>query len=98
MPVLWCLLAAILFGAATPASKALLGSLQPITLAGLLYLGAALAVLPFSFHGGARELRRDARNVRRLAGAVLCGGVVAPVLLLVGLSRAQIGRASWRER
>ena len=36
------LLSAVLFGAATPASKLLLGSLEPFQLAGLLYLGAAL--------------------------------------------------------
>jgi hypothetical protein len=42
-PAASCLLAALLFGAATPASKALLGTLGPFTLAGLLYLGAAIA-------------------------------------------------------
>lgn len=93
-PVLSCLLAAVLFGAATPASKALLGMLPPITLAGLLYLGAALAVLPFSLHGGSAELRRDRVNLGRLLGAVLSGGAVAPVLLLVGLSGAPAASVS----
>ena len=37
---------ACLFGAATPASKALLDGTQAQTLAGLLYLGAALGILP----------------------------------------------------
>jgi drug/metabolite transporter (DMT)-like permease len=86
--VLRCLLAALLFGAATPASKALLDTLPPITLAGLLYLGAACGVLPFSFQGGSPGLRRDRTNILRVAGAVIAGGIVAPVLLLVGLSRA----------
>ena len=36
------LVSAFLFGAATPASKALLGTIQPQLLAGLLYLGAPL--------------------------------------------------------
>jgi len=40
------LASAFLFGAATPASKALLAGIQPQALAGLLYLGAALGVLP----------------------------------------------------
>ena len=40
------LASAFLFGAATPASKALLGGIQAQALAGLLYLGAALGVLP----------------------------------------------------
>ena len=87
-PGLWCLLAALLFGAATPASKALLGTLGPITLAGLLYLGAAMGVLPLSFRHPLQGLPHDATNVRRLIGAVALGGLVAPVLLLMGLSRA----------
>ena len=87
-PALWCLLAALLFGASTPAAKALLGTIPPITLAGLLYLGAALAVLPFSLQGGSAALRRGRANLGRLLGAVVLGGAVAPVLLLVGLSGA----------
>jgi drug/metabolite transporter (DMT)-like permease len=86
-PALWCLFAAFLFGAATPASKVLLHALGPLTLAGLLYLGAAAATLPFALRPW-WGLPRDKTNVRRLIGAVTLGGVVAPVLLLVGLSRA----------
>ena len=42
-PVMWCLAAAALFGASTPASKWLLDAqVGPLTLAGLLYLGAAV--------------------------------------------------------
>jgi drug/metabolite transporter (DMT)-like permease len=83
-----CLLAAILFGASTPASKVLLGTIPPIFLAGLLYLGAALAVLPFARRGGSAMLRRDPTNLVRLVGAVVLGGAVAPAFLLLGLSRA----------
>jgi hypothetical protein len=43
-PVVYALLAAALFGAATPASKVLLMGLTSFQLAGLLYLGAALGV------------------------------------------------------
>jgi drug/metabolite transporter (DMT)-like permease len=82
-----CLVAAALFGIATPVSKLLLGTIPPITLAGLLYVGAAAAVLPF-VRRGASTMRRDPANVARLAGAVVAGGMVAPVLLLVGLARA----------
>ena len=45
---LWCALAAVLFGAATPATKLLVDDVGSVTLAGLLYLGAALAVAPFA--------------------------------------------------
>ncbi len=44
--VLRCLIAAVLFGAAAPAASILAGEMPTLVLAGLLYLGAALAVLP----------------------------------------------------
>lgn len=88
VPIVSCLLAALLFGASTPASKILLGPVGPLTLAGLLYLGAALGVLPAALRKGPRRMRADPRNALRLAGAVVFGGVLGPVLLLWGLSRA----------
>ena len=44
--VLRCLLAAVLFGATAPAASELAGSIPAFTLAGLLYVGAAFAVIP----------------------------------------------------
>ena len=44
----WCALAAVLFGAATPATKLLVDKVGAVALAGLLYLGAAAAVAPFA--------------------------------------------------
>ncbi len=87
------LAAAILFGAATPASKLLLDSLAPFQLAGLLYLGAMLGMVPLV----AREARGapvaplDSANRRRLAAAVLFGGLAGPVLLLIGLRSSPAG-------
>lgn len=88
-PVLVCLLAALLFGASTPIAKALLAHLGPWTLAGLLYLGGALGVLPFALPGGRPRLVRADRW--RLAGAVLFGGVLGPVLMLEALRAAPAG-------
>jgi len=39
-----CALAALLFGASTPAASVIAQDMKPLVLAGLLYLGAALAV------------------------------------------------------
>ncbi len=94
LPVLSCLLAAVFFGASTPISKALLASAGPFTLAGLLYLGGALGVLPFAFRGGAPELRRDPRQRRMLALAVIFGGGAGPVLLMFGLRAAPAASVS----
>jgi drug/metabolite transporter (DMT)-like permease len=79
-------LAAALFGASTPASKALLGSLDPFGLAGLLYLGAALSVAPAALRGSWRSI--GGRGAQLLAGAVLFGGIAGPVLMLQGLHRS----------
>ncbi len=87
-PIAWCVLAAALFGASTPLAKLLLAGLGPFTLAGLFYLGGALAVLPFARGPGSPEARRARGNRARLALAVLLGGAVGPVLLFAGLARA----------
>ena len=42
--VVLALISAALFGVSTPAAKALLGSVDPTILAGLLYCGAGLGV------------------------------------------------------
>lgn len=86
-PLLLALLAALLFGASTPASKVLLGEFSPFQLAGLLYLGAALGTAPAAWKDRRkrRGARIDRKSLWRLAGAVLFGGVVAPVLVLLAL-------------
>jgi drug/metabolite transporter (DMT)-like permease len=86
-PALWCLLAAALFGASTPVARSLLGGIGPLTLAGLFYLGAALGTAPWALRGHAGEARRREDRLR-LGGAVLFGGVVGPVLMLLGLKMA----------
>jgi drug/metabolite transporter (DMT)-like permease len=42
---LYAILAAILFGASTPATKVLLGKIDSWLLAGLLYLGSAIGLI-----------------------------------------------------
>ncbi len=88
------LLAAALFGASTPLAKLLLEGTGPWLLAGLLYLGSGIGLTLM------RRLRRSAPvrlppgEWRWLAGAVLAGGVVAPVLLMAGLARLPASGAS----
>lgn len=82
------LCAAILFGASAPVSKLLLDDIGAQMLAGLLYLGAFLAVAPFVRTRGRRgEASLQRSDVPRLAGIVVSGGIVAPVLLMLGLER-----------
>ena len=94
-PIVLGLTSAAMFGAATPISKALLNDFSAPQLAGLLYLGAALGVLPFSFRGaGRRPTALPAKGWRYLAAAVLFGGILGPLLLLAGLAITPAGDAS----
>lgn len=81
-----CGVAAVLFGAATPAAAKLGEHLSAFTLAGVLYLGAGIAMVPFArglpHRAGAR------RSAPRLATAVLFGGMLGPVCLMLALDRA----------
>lgn len=88
----WCALSAVLFGAATPATKLVVEHVGAVTLAGLLYLGAAAAVAPFAL----REQRSTAssRQRSRLMVAVAFGGGLAPVLLVLALDRTPAGTVS----
>ncbi len=91
---LLALASALLFGASTPASKALLGAFAPFQLAGLLYLGAALGVAPRVLTERGRTSRIDPVSRRRLFGAVVFGGTVGPVLLLFALQAAPAASVS----
>lgn len=83
----------ILFGLATPATKPLLDDAGPFALAGLLYLGAALAVGVVTLRRKDR-LRPAAHDVWKLVGSIVFGGIVGPVLLLFGLRQAQAASVS----
>ena len=85
------LAAAALFGASTPLCKPLVAQLGATTLAGLLYLGAALALAPLALRDGLAPFAQRGVNLARLAGVVAFGGALAPVLLLAALERAAAG-------
>lgn len=80
------LTAALLFGAGTPLAKTLLRDADPWLLAGLLYLGAGAGLLLWRTVRRAPKGRLPRPDLPWLAGAVVCGGMVAPVLLMVGLT------------
>ena len=99
-PIVYALLSAALFGISTPAAKALLGSTDPMVLAGLLYCGAGLGAAAFrhlarlSATGGAKEAALNRTELPWLAGAIVAGGIVGPVLLMFGLTRTEASTAS----
>jgi len=97
--VFYALLASFLFGITTPMAKALLQDTMPILLAGLFYLGSGVGLALCLLLGGKAKLAESGPSLKRadfpwLAGAVFAGGIVAPVLLMLGLATAQASAAS----
>ncbi len=90
---------AVLFGASAPLSKLLLGSVDPWLLAGILYAGAGLGLAAV---GGARRLTGlpsveaalQKADIPWLVLVVLFGGVLGPLLLMLGLSRTSASSGS----
>ncbi len=94
------LISAALFGASTPLAKLLLGNgISPWLLASLLYLGSGIGL---SAYGLARRwtgavsseapLRRA--DIPWLALVIVSGGVIGPLLLMIGLARTPASSAA----
>jgi drug/metabolite transporter (DMT)-like permease len=97
--VLSAISAGVLFGASTPLAKSLVHGIDPWMLAGLLYLGSGIGL------GTYKGLRYFLRGPRAddaglgadrwwLAAAISAGGIVAPVLMMYGLSATAASSAS----
>lgn len=90
------LLSALLFGVTTPLAKVLLARTPPLLLAGLLYAGSGIGLTLLRL---LRDRRWRPLGLARgegwwLAASVLCGGVAAPALLMIGLVRTSAAAAS----
>lgn len=88
------LLSAALFGAGTPIAKLLLGQVSPWLLAGLLYCGSGAGLFLIRLVRRSPRVRLLRSEVWPFAGAILSGGVVGPVLLMLGLSNMPASGAS----
>jgi drug/metabolite transporter (DMT)-like permease len=88
------LLSAVLFGAGTPLAKLILGEVSPWMLAGLLYTGSGVGLMLYRLVRRSPRVRLARGELLPLVGAVGFGGVIAPLLLLVGLSSMPAAGAS----
>ncbi|MEO8751240.1 MAG: EamA family transporter [Casimicrobiaceae bacterium] len=95
--VVFALLAAVLFGASTPLAKRFVGEIAPVMLAGLLYAGSGIGLtllLAVRHMSGVRFAWPSRRDVPWLAGAIVFGGMLGPVFLMLGLTAASASAAS----
>jgi drug/metabolite transporter (DMT)-like permease len=97
----FALASALLFGSSTPLSKVLVGDLHPVLLAAVLYLSSGLGLLLVRLCQRLLFQRMPNTTARLgvigslwLGGAILSGGVIAPILLMVGLTRTAGSTAS----
>ena len=93
------LASAVLFGVSTPLSKLLLGEVAPQLLAGLLYLGAGAGLVIVHAGGAiiglpATEAPLCRSDMPWLAAIILFGGVLGPLLLMLGLARTHAASAA----
>ena len=92
-PLIYIFISAALFGVSPPLAKLLVKNIPPVALAGFLYLGAFFGLAIYSI------IRRtiftekiESANLKRedypwLIGAIVSGGVLAPICLMYGLSQ-----------
>lgn len=90
---------ATLFGLSAPISKLLLGTVTPQLLAGLLYLGAGIGLAAVHVGRNAFGVPASEAPLRRtdlpwLAAIVLFGGIVGPLLLMLGLNQTSASSGS----
>lgn len=89
---------AALFGISTPLAKLLLAGIDPWMLAALLYLGSGIGLAIYRL--ARRGMRTGAEPAlsgsdwRWFAGAILAGGVIGPICLMVGLMSTPAATAS----
>ena len=85
--ILQALLAALFFGASAPISKLLLGDVPPVLMAAFLYLGSGTGIALIKLYQRLTSNQNEAGikrpDVAWLAGAIVSGGIHAPILLMI---------------
>jgi drug/metabolite transporter (DMT)-like permease len=96
--ILQALIAAIFFGASAPIAKLLLGDIAPVFLAAFLYLGSGtgIALVKLGQRMQAKDVEAGIKpaDVKWLAGAIISGGIIAPIVLMVSLQNTPASTAS----
>src|SRR5204862_795441 len=92
--IAYACLSAALFGASTPFAKLLVGSVAPLALAGLLYLGSGLGLSLWLALRRTSAEKLPLRDLPWLGAAIALAGIAGPALLMYGLARTEGATAS----
>ena len=96
--IMQALLAALFFGASAPISKLLLGDVPPILMAAFLYLGSGTGISLIKLYQRLMSNQKEAGikrpDVGWLTGAIISGGILAPILLMISLKNTPASTAS----
>ena len=96
--IIQALLAALFFGASAPISKLLLGDVPPILMAAFLYIGSGTGISLIKLYQRLTSNQKEAGikspDVKWLAGAIISGGILAPIILMISLKNTPASTAS----
>jgi drug/metabolite transporter (DMT)-like permease len=96
--IIQALLAALFFGASAPISKLLLGDVPPVLMAAFLYLGSGTGISVIKLYQRLTSNQKEAGikspDVKWLAGAIISGGILAPIILMISLKNTPASTAS----
>jgi len=91
-PIIFVITSAFLFGISPPFAKLFVRDIPPVVLAGLLYLGAFAGLTVYSIVRKKSVVDPDRmaalarKDIPWLAGAVVAGGIIGPISLMIGLT------------
>ncbi len=98
-PMLKAIMSAALFGASAPVSKLLLGEIAPTLMASLVYIGSGVGLFLIRDFQSSGACFSDEAGLTKndwpwLIGAVLAGGIAAPIVLMFSLKSTPASTAS----
>ena len=93
--ILFALLASVLYAINIPVSKILLQNIEPIFMASFLYFGAGLGMSSYSvFFVNQKKVAKLTKNELPYTVGMIVLDIVAPICLMIGLSKASSANAS----
>ncbi len=98
--VLYALIAALLFGCSAPISKLFLGEIEPIPMAAYIYIGSGIGLVVFKIiqnilnKSEKSEAPLRKKDIPWLIGAIIFGGIIAPIILMTSLKITPASTAS----